>query len=686
MGLGKVPCGCAKAALDLSAAYFRHRIDCIRLIDDAIAASIASAGQAGAEEEVASLLARAMALASAEKQAAVKAEQEAIKAEQAAAAAAAKLEREATKAAKAAEAEAAKAAKEAQKALAKARAKEEAEEAARQAKERQAALELDAKALEQARALARVQAKEADRRSKAEREEQKRLAKEAKEAEAALSAEAKRERREAAAAEAEARKVAADRARMEAERAKEEASAVAQREREEREERKAAERAAERVEGAATAKDSPSAASSISQQRLERANSRFGSRFGSFSGFGSSSSAAKAEAEEEGGARAVHTNYAKAYKKIGQGRGGSDSSTATKALKAASNEEDANLATKADQPPELDIPLAKPLTQWRGAGGGLRDAELHATPGFCADCIAVGSDGDTLVGIGGDGDGKSVSTYSASGKCMLQSFHGHADLVCSVAIRADQLLIASGSRDKTIRLWHPSSGECTATLEGCEDMVCGLTFHPLSERRDWLLSGEKSGRIRLWSIDTAEAITSFNAEHSGPVWSVAMGARCAVSASHDAKAKVWPLPDITDVVANTTRSRATLTHPTWVFSVSVADTGRHLGELAATGCGDRLVRLWGLAGAGAYECLRTFSHGFGLPAHPVLSVQLAGGLLASGGRDGHVRLWSLARDDEPCLATLKHGEDVHGVAVSPTHGFVATCGGASRRLVIWRAK
>ena len=44
-------------------------------------------------------------------------------------------------------------------------------------------------------------------------------------------------------------------------------------------------------------------------------------------------------------------------------------------------------------------------------------------------------------------------------------------------------------------------------------------------------------------------------------------------------AKVWQLGD----TEAATKSKVTLSHPNWVFSVSVE------GDLAATGCGDRVV-------------------------------------------------------------------------------------------------
>ena len=103
---------------------------------------------------------------------------------------------------------------------------------------------------------------------------------------------------------------------------------------------------------------------------------------------------------------------------------------------------------------------------------------------------------------------------------------------------------------------------------------------------------------------------------------------------------------------------------------------------AATGCGDRLVRLWSLQN---FSCLRTFKHGAsGFVATPVFSVRLVGGVLVSGGEDKTVKLWSLAGagdEQTESVATLVHGATVRGVAISP-RGFVAAAG--RQKLVVWK--
>ena len=97
-----------------------------------------------------------------------------------------------------------------------------------------------------------------------------------------------------------------------------------------------------------------------------------------------------------------------------------------------------------------------------------------------------------------------------------------------------------------------------------------------------------------------------------------------------------------------------------------------------------------------------------MTVHPVLSVRLVGaGMLASGSEDGTVKLWSLAAlpaedaggggagggikcdltsaaSSTECIATLGHGEKVRGLAISLKAGFVASVGGSSKRMHVWK--
>ena len=48
---------------------------------------------------------------------------------------------------------------------------------------------------------------------------------------------------------------------------------------------------------------------------------------------------------------------------------------------------------------------------------------------------------------------------------------GHSSTVLSVAFSPDGNTIASGSKDKSIKLWNPQTGDLIRTLDGNRDML-----------------------------------------------------------------------------------------------------------------------------------------------------------------------------------------------------------------------
>ena len=399
----------------------------------------------------------------------------------------------------------------------------------------------------------------------------------------------------------------------------------------------------------------PSSASLAAHSRLERAQSRFSLRHRSHEGGDRRSERSGPDAGIGGGGQT--------FALVGRSRAVDKALAATtKAGDAMEPLEALNLVSAG-----AAIAAARWSEPWRAAqGSGVQGAEMSALCGFTADCLALHPDGETLVGIGGDGDPKSVSVYSAREGRLLQSMHGHSDKICSVAV--DEKLIASGSRDRTIKLWNMADGKCLATLAGCEDLVHGLAL-----RGDILLSGEgggkKAGRVasaRLWSVRGCACVGIF-AEHTASIFGVALGADIAVTASHDTTARLWPIPE-GEIPAS--KSCATLRHPAFVHSVSIAE------GIVATGCGDGKVRVWTIATRKCELCLVHSTVGL-----PISTVRLQGGLIASGGEDCMIKVWALQKQE--CIATLSHGDFVKGIALSVKLGVVAGVGGLSSRLNVW---
>lgn len=66
--------------------------------------------------------------------------------------------------------------------------------------------------------------------------------------------------------------------------------------------------------------------------------------------------------------------------------------------------------------------------------------------------------------------------------------------------------IATGSADKTIRLWDPSTGKCTRVLHGHSGAVRGLAVHPT---KPLLVSVSSDRTVRLWNTDDGEQIHEY---------------------------------------------------------------------------------------------------------------------------------------------------------------------------------
>ena len=81
---------------------------------------------------------------------------------------------------------------------------------------------------------------------------------------------------------------------------------------------------------------------------------------------------------------------------------------------------------------------------------------------------------------------------------VVKTFHGHTGGVWSDSISADCTMIASGSRDDTIRLWDVQTGECCCVIKGHSDDVYSVCFSPTNSQI--LISASADGTVQQWDV------------------------------------------------------------------------------------------------------------------------------------------------------------------------------------------
>lgn len=88
---------------------------------------------------------------------------------------------------------------------------------------------------------------------------------------------------------------------------------------------------------------------------------------------------------------------------------------------------------------------------------------------------------------------------------------GHTNDVDAVAFSPDRRWLASGSYDKTIRIWELSTGRTLRTLTGHTDDVWSLSFSPDGKR---LASASQDGTVKVWDTNSWDTLYALNSSET----------------------------------------------------------------------------------------------------------------------------------------------------------------------------
>ncbi len=235
------------------------------------------------------------------------------------------------------------------------------------------------------------------------------------------------------------------------------------------------------------------------------------------------------------------------------------------------------------------------------------------------------------------------------------TLRGHGNVVHRVTVSPDGRTLASGSHDRTIRLWDARTSAPLGVLSGHADQIRALSFSPDGRA---LASASYDGTVRLWDVTSRAALAVI---HQGEAQMEAVDfspdGRTLAFAGHDRVIRLWDLE-----LGRATGALEGHTKPVMILDFS--PDGRTLGSAGW----DDVVRLWDVAGRAATHELA--GHEAGVYA---LRFSPDGRRLASGGNDRAVRLWD-AKDGRALARLEDHQGFVSGLAFTADGAWLLSSG------------
>ena len=214
----------------------------------------------------------------------------------------------------------------------------------------------------------------------------------------------------------------------------------------------------------------------------------------------------------------------------------------------------------------------------------------------------------------------------------ILTLSGHSGSVRSVAFSLDGK-IASGSADKTIKLWNLGTGQEISTLAGHRLSVNAVAFSPDSQT---LVSGSADKTIKLWNISTGQEISTLSG-HGLSVEAVAFSpdGKTIASSSADKTIKLWNL-STGEEIATLPGHKSAINSLTFSPIPPTPFAKGGAGGILASGSEDKTIKLWNLATGEEMRTIAGYAWQVG-----AIAISPDGQTFASGSADNTIKMWQL---------------------------------------------
>ncbi len=306
--------------------------------------------------------------------------------------------------------------------------------------------------------------------------------------------------------------------------------------------------------------------------------------------------------------------------------------------------------------------------------------------GFIRD-VEFSPDGTRIAATTWSGaSGGTARFYAADTGEEVQRIYAHRDTIANLEFAPDGALLATASRDQSVRLWDIDKGVLVTSYVGLGDRIQDIEFSPdgetlligLGEAGNYPDGSDNpaDSSAYLWDLRNRTQ-TQVYTGHSNWAWAadISPGGSLIASGSGplffpaslddlDASVRIWD--------AKTGRQAIAMQgHTHTVDSVKFLPDGQHL--LSASW--DGTMRLWDLGtGREAQRYKIPYESGSSPPRVYMVELLPGGEQFVSGSQDGVIRLWDIA-SGEVLREYHGHSAQVNGVHISDDGAWMASASG-----------
>ena len=261
---------------------------------------------------------------------------------------------------------------------------------------------------------------------------------------------------------------------------------------------------------------------------------------------------------------------------------------------------------------------------------------------------------------------KTVRVWSLKTGEQIRLFRGHTSEVTAVAMSHDTTLVVSGSQDTTVRVWSVAAGDLVHTMQGHSNSITAIS---IARSTPMLVSASKDTTLCVWNSRTGELALRLE-QHTNEVTGAAMtlDGRKIISCSKDRSIRIWD--------ACTGQVLKNIRAPGGALIALAASCEGDVIVTVSQPAGHSVINIWAAATG---EVLQTVEgHCYGVIA---VAVAGCGQQIVSTSWDHTVRVWSSTTGD--LLRTLEgHQDAVSSVAVSRDGRMVVT-GSEDKTVRVW---